>query len=120
MSPGLPSRGAATQAGRQGLAVASTLTWADDAAAAGDYARAVGWLRVIEAIGDELPREYQTKRRKWLEAAGAWGRIGRPARPAEDRIKSAADAAPLAAPERAADPTAVIVGQARSGTTRAP
>lgn len=92
MSPGRPSRGAATQAGRHDLGVASTLTCADDAAAAGDYARAVGWLRVVEAIGDELPREYQTKRREWLEAAGACGRIGALARPGKPPSCSSSDA----------------------------
>jgi transcriptional regulator with GAF, ATPase, and Fis domain len=104
MSPGLPGRAAAAGTRRHDLAVVSTLTWADTAAKAGDHARAVGWLRVIEAIGDELPREYQTKRREWLEAVGACSRVGRRATPVEDVIESAEDAAPACEPQQVAAP----------------
>ena len=57
-----------SQSDRHQLAVASSLQWADEAAARGDYGRALSWLRAIEAIGDELPASYQEKRVVWLDA----------------------------------------------------
>jgi hypothetical protein len=49
-------------------AVTRSLGWAAESAARGDYADALGWLRVIEAIGDEVSHEYQAKRREWRAA----------------------------------------------------
>ena len=55
---------------RHAVAVARTLQWADEAAERGDHSDALAWLHVIEAIGDELPETYQTKRHAWLLAFG--------------------------------------------------
>ena len=49
-------------------AVAGTLCWADESAARGDYADALRWVEMIEALGDPLPHEYETKRRSWRGA----------------------------------------------------
>jgi len=49
-------------------AVARSFGWAEDAAARGDYADALSWVQVVEAIGDVVPIEYQTKRQGWLSA----------------------------------------------------
>lgn len=50
-------------------AVNRTLEWADEAAARCEYGSALGWLEVVEAVGDELPAEYKARRRAWLRAA---------------------------------------------------
>ena len=52
------------------VAVARSLQWADEAADRGEHSDALAWLHVIEAIGDELPETYQTKRQAWLLAFG--------------------------------------------------
>jgi hypothetical protein len=39
---------------RHARAVAQTLGWADEAAARGDHAGALAWLRTLEMIGHEL------------------------------------------------------------------
>jgi hypothetical protein len=49
-------------------AVARTFGYAEEAAARGDYADALSWVQVVQAIGDLIPIEYQTKRRAWLSA----------------------------------------------------
>ncbi len=49
-------------------AIQRTLGRADAAAASGSYADALAWLRLVEAIGDELPRGYDAKRRVWVKA----------------------------------------------------
>jgi hypothetical protein len=49
-------------------AVARSFAWAEEAAARGKYADALSWVAVVEAIGDLIPVEYQTKRRAWLSA----------------------------------------------------
>ena len=51
-------------------AVRQSLAWADEAAGAGDHATALGWLDVVEAVG-EVPASYTTKRESWLQAARA-------------------------------------------------
>jgi hypothetical protein len=55
---------------RHEAAVFHTLSWADEAAADHDYAGALAWLDVIEAIGDRLPEEHQYKRATWALAPG--------------------------------------------------
>jgi len=55
---------------RHRRAVAQTLGWADEAAARGDHAGALAWLRTLEVIGDELSDAYQAKRRSWRLALG--------------------------------------------------
>lgn len=63
-------------------AVTSTLQWADDSAERGDYFDALAWLDTIEAIGDELPEIYQTRRVSWSTQLGASpGRPDETARP---------------------------------------
>jgi hypothetical protein len=52
-------------------AVARSLGWALESAARGDYADALGWVRVVEAIGDPIPPEYEVKRQAWLSALAA-------------------------------------------------
>jgi hypothetical protein len=49
-------------------AVARSLGWAQESAARGDYADALGWVRVVEAIGDPIPHKYETKRQAWRSA----------------------------------------------------
>ena len=49
-------------------AVARSFGWADEAAARGDYADALSWVGVVEAMGDLIPIEYRSKRRAWLSA----------------------------------------------------
>ena len=46
-------------------AVASTLQWADEAAERGDHFDAVAWLETLEAIGDQLPDLYESRRGSW-------------------------------------------------------
>ena len=41
---------------RHARAVAQTLGWADEAAARGDHAGALEWLRTLEVIGHELSK----------------------------------------------------------------
>jgi hypothetical protein len=52
-------------------AVARSLGWALEAAARGDYADALGWVGVVEAIGDPIPHEYEVNRQAWLGALAA-------------------------------------------------
>lgn len=62
-------RGAQVSAEDRHLAaVARSLGWAEQAAARGDYADALSWIAVVEAIGDLIPIEYETKRQAWLIA----------------------------------------------------
>ncbi len=56
---------------KHAVAVAKTLGYAVDAAAGGDYPDALAWLATVEAIGDVLPQEYETKRAVWRLAARA-------------------------------------------------
>jgi hypothetical protein len=51
-------------------AIFHTLSWADEAAAEHDYAGALEWLEVIEAIGDRLSEEHERKRATWALAQG--------------------------------------------------
>lgn len=48
--------------------VARTLERADEAAERGQHATPLGWLQTLEAIGDELSSEYQSKREIWRRA----------------------------------------------------
>lgn len=52
-------------AARHERAVAQTLRWADEAAARGDHADALEWLKIVEAVGDALSPDYATKRAQW-------------------------------------------------------
>ncbi len=49
-------------------AVAQTLGRADDAAERGDHAVALGWLKVLDAIGEQLSSDYERKRESWRGA----------------------------------------------------
>ncbi len=53
---------------RHRAAVANTLSWADNAAAQGDYAEALAWLEALDAMGEPLGAEYRSKRAAWQEA----------------------------------------------------
>jgi len=46
-------------------AVRRSLRWAQESADRGDYADALGWIGVLEAIGEQLPPGYQAKRQAW-------------------------------------------------------
>jgi hypothetical protein len=50
---------------RHRAAVRRSLGWAQESADRGDYADALGWIRVLEAIGERLPPGYQAKRQAW-------------------------------------------------------
>ena len=49
-------------------AVARSLGWARESAARGEYADALSWVQVVEAIGDPIPHEYEIRRRAWRGA----------------------------------------------------
>jgi hypothetical protein len=50
---------------RHRAAIARTLSWADDAAARGEYREALAWLDTVEAVDAELPQPYVVKRAAW-------------------------------------------------------
>jgi hypothetical protein len=50
--------------------VARTLQWADEAAERGDHSDAVAWLAALEAIGDQLPEVYESRRSSWPTQLG--------------------------------------------------
>jgi hypothetical protein len=76
-----PAVGPSSRRGRLSLAtvdahqsaIAKTLALADEAAAQGDYADALAWLAMVEALGDNLPERYVIARRGWRAAAGLAG-----------------------------------------------
>lgn len=53
---------------RHEAAVMQTLGWADEAAASRDFAGALEWLAVIEAIGTPLSDEHLGKQATWALA----------------------------------------------------
>ncbi len=55
-------------------AVMRTLAWADEAAANHDYAGALEWLAVIEAIGCPISEEHLGKQATWALAHGSASR----------------------------------------------
>lgn len=50
---------------RHAAAVRNSLRWAQDAADRSDYVDALGWINVLESIGEQIPAAYQAKRRAW-------------------------------------------------------
>jgi hypothetical protein len=58
-------------ASRHRAAVARSLGWADEYAARGQYAEALGWVQVVEAVDEQLSVEFENKRRAWLSALAA-------------------------------------------------
>ena len=46
-------------------AVSRRLGWAQESADRGDYADALLWFHVLEATGEQIPPEYQSKRLAW-------------------------------------------------------
>ena len=50
------------------IAVANTLSWAEESAGRGDYANALAWLNVLDAIRETLPEAYEIKRLDWRRA----------------------------------------------------
>jgi hypothetical protein len=67
MSKPEPEREAVFEA-RHAAIIARTLRWADEAAARGDYGRAVHWLETVRGLAHDLPAEYEAKRKTWLNA----------------------------------------------------
>ncbi len=63
--PGFASGYCAEREAKHLAAVARTLQWADEAAERGDYFDAVLWLETLEAIGDQLPEVYASRRGSW-------------------------------------------------------
>jgi hypothetical protein len=59
-------------------AVERSLRWAQESADHGDYARALGWIRVLEAIGEQIPPDYQARRRVWKTQLVAGSTAGTP------------------------------------------
>jgi hypothetical protein len=53
---------------RHRVAVAQSLRWAQESATRGDYVSALARIRALEAIGDQLPQEFQLKRLAWIAA----------------------------------------------------
>jgi hypothetical protein len=72
-------------------AVLNTLSWADEAAAAGDYADALAWLDVITAIGDGLPSPYPARRASWQAAMRTVGPPGETRRAEQGRTNQWTD-----------------------------
>ncbi len=54
---------------RQLLAVRQSLRWATNAAAEKDYATALCWLAIAEAVDGELSGEWEQRRRDWERAS---------------------------------------------------
>jgi hypothetical protein len=50
---------------RHRAAVRRSLGWAQESADRGDYANALGWIRVLEAIGEQRSPGDQAKRQAW-------------------------------------------------------
>jgi hypothetical protein len=53
--------------GRHERAVARSLAFAQDAAAEGDFANAVGWLQVVQAVDGGLPPEWERTLTGWID-----------------------------------------------------
>jgi hypothetical protein len=68
-------RNAAPGAPRPNNAVARMLARADAAAARGDYADALAWLRRVDATGSRLDPVYADRREEWRSKAET-GRVG--------------------------------------------
>jgi hypothetical protein len=54
---------------RHRAALARTLSWAEEAAASGDYSTALSWLATIEAVEGGLPPAVDAKQRAWAQRA---------------------------------------------------
>jgi hypothetical protein len=68
--PGFGSGDRVTREAKHLAAVASTLQWADEAAERGDHVDALAWLETLEAIGDQLPEVYESRRNSWSAQLG--------------------------------------------------
>jgi hypothetical protein len=72
-------------------AVANTLAWAEESAARGDYANALAWLSVLDAIRETLREEYEVKRLDWrrvlVERHGPQCTASRTERQPRDRLE---------------------------------
>jgi hypothetical protein len=55
---------------RHERAVRQSLRWAAEAALAGDFRLALGWLEVVHTIDGDLPPGWEAKRQRWLVEAG--------------------------------------------------
>jgi hypothetical protein len=56
---------------RHRAAVARTVSWAEEAAADGDYSTALSWLATVEAVEGRLTPELDSKQRAWARSARA-------------------------------------------------
>jgi hypothetical protein len=63
--PGFASGNCAKREAKHLAAVARTLQWADEAAERGDHFDAVAWLETLDAIGDQVPDVYESRRGSW-------------------------------------------------------
>jgi hypothetical protein len=55
---------------RHAKAVANSLRLATEAADRGDYVDALAWVDAVQAIGEHLPPELETRRSVWLAELG--------------------------------------------------
>ncbi len=60
-----PSATSQDRASRHSAAVKRSLRWAQESADRGDYADALGWIKVLETIGERVPPSYLAKSRVW-------------------------------------------------------
>lgn len=54
---------------RHRAAIARTVSWAEEAAARGDYGTALSWLATVEAVEGRLPPALDAKQRVWASSA---------------------------------------------------
>jgi hypothetical protein len=71
--------------------IARTLRWADQAAARQDYDEALRWAETVRGLGNALPDDYETKRRRWRQALEQCARSPRPTELPRSRRSSSSD-----------------------------
>ena len=71
--------------------IARTLRWADEAAARHDYGEALRWAETVRGLGNALPDDYETKRRRWRQALEQCARSSRPTGLPHGRRSSSSD-----------------------------
>ena len=50
---------------RHTVAVKNSFRLAQESADRGDYVDALGWINVLEAIGEQIPADVEARRRAW-------------------------------------------------------
>jgi len=67
-----PSAASTERSERHNAAVKRSLQWAQESADRGDYADAIGWISVLETIGERIPPSYLAKSRSWNDALAGY------------------------------------------------